>query len=259
MSGHSFNYDFILGKAIELTKSTYPKVLDFGCGRGALIELAIEKQLKLDVWGADEFGEFYDSWGGEVSKVVEGRIIAIKEGVVQVSDNTFDAVISNQVFEHIKELDVPVKEIYRVLKPGGVLICIFPDMETWYEGHVRLYFAHWFNSTPRLQRVYLHLCRLLGFGRAGLSTDNNANWVRVAQDALHNQCFFHSKESVNKILLRYFKVQPESIEAEFMRAHFRNKKLPSFLRFILESRLSTPLVITLNRVRGNYVFAIVKS
>ena len=42
-------------------------------------------------------------------------------------DNTFDSVVSFQVIEHIKEDLAFLKEIHRVLKPGGVVLITTPN------------------------------------------------------------------------------------------------------------------------------------
>lgn len=41
-------------------------------------------------------------------------------------DNEFDSVIANEVFEHVFNLDNFLREIYRVLKPGGILLITVP-------------------------------------------------------------------------------------------------------------------------------------
>ncbi|MCI0455719.1 MAG: class I SAM-dependent methyltransferase, partial [Gemmataceae bacterium] len=38
----------------------------------------------------------------------------------------FDVVLSNEVFEHVPNLDRAIAEVARVLKPGGTLIATFP-------------------------------------------------------------------------------------------------------------------------------------
>ncbi len=45
------------------------------------------------------------------------------------ADNTIDCVISNAVLEHVTEPDLFVKEAYRVLKPGGIIITGVPFMQ----------------------------------------------------------------------------------------------------------------------------------
>jgi SAM-dependent methyltransferase len=46
-----------------------------------------------------------------------------------LADNTFDCVVSFQVIEHIKNDDLFVKEIHRVLKPGGIFLCTTPNIK----------------------------------------------------------------------------------------------------------------------------------
>jgi len=48
-------------------------------------------------------------------------------------DNTFDYIYSKSVIEHISNTQHFVKEIYRVLKPNGVVVCLTPDWKTDYK------------------------------------------------------------------------------------------------------------------------------
>lgn len=41
-------------------------------------------------------------------------------------DTTFDVVLSNEVFEHVPDLDAALRDTCRILKPGGRLIGTFP-------------------------------------------------------------------------------------------------------------------------------------
>jgi SAM-dependent methyltransferase len=45
---------------------------------------------------------------------------------LSMPDATFDAVVTNDVFEHLPDLARALSEICRVLNPGGVLISTFP-------------------------------------------------------------------------------------------------------------------------------------
>lgn len=48
---------------------------------------------------------------------------------LQYEENVFDLIISNDVFEHVPDLDAALVECFRVLQPGGFLISTFPFLE----------------------------------------------------------------------------------------------------------------------------------
>jgi len=56
---------------------------------------------------------------------------------IDLEDNTFDAFVSADVFEHIPDLDKALREILRVLKPGGLLVASFPFEPSRIETEVR--------------------------------------------------------------------------------------------------------------------------
>src|SRR5215471_20622253 len=97
------------------------RILDFGCGGGAVVQKGLEEGL--DIWGADLFQEHAsDRSGASRSGLLGSRIFEIREGRLPWAAEHFDVVISNQVFEHVADLDAVVHEIHRVLKPGGTLL-----------------------------------------------------------------------------------------------------------------------------------------
>ena len=86
------------------------KVLDFGCGNKPFKELI----------PAEEYiGVDYNAEGKDVDIVYNG----IK---LPFDDNTFDSIISTEVFEHIFNLNDIIKELHRVLKPGGNMLITIP-------------------------------------------------------------------------------------------------------------------------------------
>lgn len=47
-------------------------------------------------------------------------------------DNTFDVIHSNQVIEHLKDTDLFISEIHRLLKPGGYTIISTENLASWH-------------------------------------------------------------------------------------------------------------------------------
>jgi SAM-dependent methyltransferase len=65
-------------------------------------------------------------------------------------DDTFDAVISIAVLEHVRDPFICAREISRVLKPGGELFCSVPFLQP-YHGYPH----HYFNATHQgIQRLF---------------------------------------------------------------------------------------------------------
>lgn len=76
-----------------------------------------------------------------------------------VPDSSIDVVICAQVYEHVPDDTRLVAEIYRVLKPGGMVFFSGPNKLFPLEPHYRLPFLHWLPG--KLANGYL---RLLGRG-----------------------------------------------------------------------------------------------
>lgn len=90
---------------------SHSALLDVGCGSKPYLPFFIGREaiyIGLDLTPT----EFAD-------------VVASSE-ILPFSDNSFDAVMSTQVFEHIPEPALTAKEIYRVLKPGGYALISLP-------------------------------------------------------------------------------------------------------------------------------------
>ena len=66
-------------------------------------------------------------------------------------DDTFDAIMSMQVFEHVQDYDVALREIRRVLRPGCPSLHIFPPRYTPIEPHVYVPLGTVIQSRPWLR------------------------------------------------------------------------------------------------------------
>ncbi|HEX7724160.1 MAG TPA: class I SAM-dependent methyltransferase [Candidatus Paceibacterota bacterium] len=100
-------------------------ILDIGCGTGALMK---ELESRGTVAGTDYSEsalEFCRSRG--ITNVKQADIVALP-----YADNSFDVAILFDVLEHIKDDAAALREIKRILKPGGrVLIAVPAFMFLW--------------------------------------------------------------------------------------------------------------------------------
>lgn len=61
------------------------------------------------------------------------------------ADNTFDVITMNHVIEHVHEPLALLKECRRILKPGGEIVVVTPNILSWVH---RLYKSNWLHLDP---------------------------------------------------------------------------------------------------------------
>ena|SRR5438046_716772 len=108
---------FLLKALREYAGLQEPRVLDFGCGQGALVSAFHD--LGLQAQGCD-----YLQWlPTDETKRLPSRpdLKAIESSPYRLpfADDSFDAVVSTSVMEHAQNKPQAFREIHRVLKRGG--------------------------------------------------------------------------------------------------------------------------------------------
>ena len=99
------------------------KLLDVGCGRGDFSKGF--KELGLLVSGLDVIKS-----QSEMLKDIEIKYANIENDKFPFNDETFDIIFSKSVIEHLRNPDNFIKEIHRLLKPGGRIIILTPDWQS---------------------------------------------------------------------------------------------------------------------------------
>jgi SAM-dependent methyltransferase len=118
--GMFFNPFYFIRKRIYQSIASFApalegKLLDFGCGSKAYKSLfTVDEYIGLDV---EQSGHSHEN--EEVDVYYDGKVIPFE-------DDSFDACFSSEVFEHVFDLEDSLKEIYRVLKPGGKGLFVVP-------------------------------------------------------------------------------------------------------------------------------------
>jgi ubiquinone/menaquinone biosynthesis C-methylase UbiE len=97
-------------------------LLEVGCGEGRGVSLLMPKVEKFSA--IDKIAEVVE---GLRKKFSQGNFISGNIPPLPYDDNTFDCVVSFQVIEHIKNDDLYLKEISRVLKPNGLALITTPN------------------------------------------------------------------------------------------------------------------------------------
>jgi len=108
------------------------RFLDCGCGSGGYVETLV------GAFGCDAYGVEFDH--GKVTAAHKHDILRdrVSQGNIEAlnhESNTWDYVMLNEVLEHVPNDRKAVAEVYRVLKPGGLLLVFSPNRWFPFESH----------------------------------------------------------------------------------------------------------------------------
>jgi SAM-dependent methyltransferase len=128
------------------------KLLDFGCGRGEFLRGFIG-------CGVKGFGVDGSCMAEKYCPDAELFVSDLENDNLPFEDNFFDVIYSKSVIEHFYYPEKVVKEIYRVIKPGGLVITLCPDWEFNYQ----IYFEDYTHRTPFMRSSLRDIQLIHGF------------------------------------------------------------------------------------------------
>ncbi len=117
---HIYRYIFAAGLAKEKT------VLDVACGTGYGVDYMAKKGAKRVV-GADISAEAANYAWERYGRGRETDFVGADGLKLPFVDDSFDAVVSFETIEHIRQYGKFLAECRRVLKVGGLLVCSTPN------------------------------------------------------------------------------------------------------------------------------------
>lgn len=194
--------------------SAHRRVLDYGCGCGELV--ASLRANAVEAYGCDVFFE-----GGDFSRLrpdAASYIRRMESDRIPFEDGSFDAVVSNQVLEHVPDLNVVVAELARVLKPGGRCLHLFPHRGVLIEPHTRIPLLHWFPKGARWRLPYAMLMRAAAIEPSRRRIEWVDTWTH-----------YRDLDEIHSALARQFKTV-EHIEPEWFSTRFGMPLAPDFLK-----------------------------
>jgi len=103
------------------------KVLDVGTGFGINVAFLAQWLSKgSGIWTVDPSKEVLTDVEATLAKEAAGRISFVEASAddLDFADGFFDLVVSVMVLHHIEKLQPALKEMARVLKPGGTLVIV---------------------------------------------------------------------------------------------------------------------------------------
>lgn len=128
------------------------RLLDVGCGRGEFLRGFMR-------CGVAGFGVDQSTAAAKLCPDADLRVAELEHGGLPFEDDFLDVVYSKSVLEHFYYPEKIVAEIYRVLRPGGLVITMCPDWEFNY----RMYPEDYTHRTPFMQASLRDIQLIHGF------------------------------------------------------------------------------------------------
>lgn len=206
---------FVLDFALEFAlRRGSARVLDFGCGAGRLVEAGLAAGL--DISGADVYYGGSKARDEAVAKGLLGAAIReMHDGVLDYPAESFDLVVNNQVLEHVDDLPSTLREIHRVLKPGGEVLSLFPSRDVFREGHIGIPFSHWFPRNSRARFCYTWALRSLGLGTWKEQAPTSRQWAIDKLAWIDAYTRYRSRREIFEAFGRFF--SSELRESDYIR------------------------------------------
>jgi 2-polyprenyl-3-methyl-5-hydroxy-6-metoxy-1,4-benzoquinol methylase len=123
--GTSGNAIYSLIERVIVERSLQGRILDYGAGVGQLTRRLLALQRFDSVSAADIMG---------VPNDLNGKVEWIEQDLnspVPGHDGKFDVVVAAEVIEHLENPRFMIREIFRLLRPGGAAIVTTPNNESW--------------------------------------------------------------------------------------------------------------------------------
>ncbi len=116
--------------AAALAQRSGPQqIVDVGCGDGTATHLVKRLDPGNTVIGVD--------WSAMALVQARARGLLVIQGGVDaaglpLADSSADVVIMSELIEHLVDTDAAVDEARRILRPGGILLLLTPNLAAWF-------------------------------------------------------------------------------------------------------------------------------
>jgi ubiquinone/menaquinone biosynthesis C-methylase UbiE len=152
-----------LERLIKNRKSTYPVVVDVGCGWGQSLRLLTDRFSPQRLIGIDINPHMLSASAAfAAANNIAGEFKQGSSSDLPLPDNSVDLVFCHQTFHHLIDQEGAVREFSRVLKPDGLLLFAESTREYINSWMIRLLFRHPM-EVQKSAAEYLQMLREAGF------------------------------------------------------------------------------------------------
>ncbi len=156
------------------------KVLIDGAGTGQ--ELITFFKQGYEVYGIEPYNKAIEilHLKCDYYNIPKDRIFQANAEDLPFTNEYFDMVWCFTVLEHVQNVEQSIKEIYRVLKPGGWAFLGMPDYNHFYEPHYKLYIPS-FLPVPVIRLILSLSGRPTKFAKSGINYVNTKKVRNILQ------------------------------------------------------------------------------
>ncbi|MDW5615075.1 class I SAM-dependent methyltransferase [Mycolicibacterium sp. D5.8-2] len=171
--------------------------LDLGCHTGGRSVAWFERYKLFHITGIDVRDEFIAAAKqfASVHQASADFTLGVGERL-PFEDESFDAILSFDVLEHVQNIESTMSECRRVLKPGGAFYLVFPGFYQPWEHHLTLATRtpclHWFFGGKTLVKAYYEV----------LAQRSDSDWYRRKSPELKP---WERGHTINGTTVRQFK------------------------------------------------------
>jgi SAM-dependent methyltransferase len=112
--------------------------------------------------------ESYDVW--DIAPSTEATVVADLQNAAQLPDGRFDCIVATHVLGNIERLRDAVREIHRLLSPGGRVLCTVPMVLQGYAPHPRDYWRFTPDSLRALFGEFFERVEVHSYGNAATAS-----------------------------------------------------------------------------------------
>ena len=144
-------------------RTSYPSVLDIGCGWGLSLRFLHDRFRPHHLVAIDIDARMTAAARAEAQRHgLKVEVQTTRGSRLRLPDRSIDLVFCHQTLHHIVDQDDTLREIYRVLKPGGVLLVAESTRKFISSWIIRMLFRHPM-KVQRTAAEYLQMIRRAGF------------------------------------------------------------------------------------------------
>jgi ubiquinone/menaquinone biosynthesis C-methylase UbiE len=193
LSSAQFRYDYEKQRGFfdvyfpNISSNEFHKnsILDLGSFTGGRLVHWVERYNFSDARGIDIYSIFAEA--GNMFAKEKGANATFDTGFAEslpYAPNSFDFIVSFDVFEHVQNIEQVMQECFRVLKPGGKLLAVFPPFFQPLETHLgmvtKMPALHWFFSGKTILDAYNEILKKRGKEAYWYAIENPelAEWER---------------------------------------------------------------------------------